>query len=149
MFQWFQSQTNNNNNQKIGFDDVIYAIRNDQNTCIIINTLSASCQDCLIQSTLPMENEERTINQLLSQYTHKDKRIIIYGKNATDPTPDQKYKQLVGLGFGEVYIYSGGLFEWLLLQDIYGVNEFPTTKKITDILKYKPTSILMIPRIGY
>jgi hypothetical protein len=39
-----------------------------------------------------------------------------------------------------LYVYIGGLFEWLLLQDIYGDEEFPTTAKIIDILKYKGTS---------
>jgi hypothetical protein len=42
------------------------------------------------------------------------------------------------LGFENVYIYRGGMFEWLLLQDIYGFDEFQTTSKITDLLKYKP-----------
>jgi len=32
------------------------------------------------------------------------------------------------------------LFEWLLLQDIYGSEEFPTTSHELDILKYKPMS---------
>jgi len=36
-----------------------------------------------------------------------------------------------------VYIYSGGLFEWLLLQDIYGSDLFPTTNDKVDFLKYK------------
>ena len=39
-----------------------------------------------------------------------------------------------------VFIYSGGMFEWLCLQDIYGNELFPTTKKELDILKYKPIS---------
>ena len=36
-----------------------------------------------------------------------------------------------------MYIYSGGLFEWLLLQDVYGKDEFPTMGCELDILKYK------------
>ena len=40
----------------------------------------------------------------------------------------------------QAHIYIGGLFEWLLLQDIYGDDEFPTTTKIIDILKYKGKS---------
>ena len=40
-----------------------------------------------------------------------------------------------------VYVYPGGLFEWLLLQDIYGEDNFPTTLKELDILKYKPLSV--------
>ena len=46
------------------------------------------------------------------------------------------------IGFKNVFIYNGGLFEWLLLQDIYGEDNFPTTKHILDILKYKPNNIL-------
>jgi hypothetical protein len=33
------------------------------------------------------------------------------------------------------------MFEWLLLQDIYGAASFPTTSKELDILKYKPPSL--------
>jgi len=39
-----------------------------------------------------------------------------------------------------VHIYPGGIFEWLLLQDIYGDDMFKTTSKELDILKYKPTN---------
>ena len=73
-------------------------------------------------------------------------KIIIYGENSSDSNVDTKYKQINDLGF-EVYIYGGGMFEWLLLQDIYSNSEFPTTTKILDILKYKPKSILHIQRI--
>ena len=41
----------------------------------------------------------------------------------------KKYDQLIGLGFVNVFIYPGGLFEWLLLQDIYGYDNFPTQNK--------------------
>ena len=69
-----------------------------------------------------------------------NKYIIIYGKNANDDTIYNKYEQLLKLGFMNVFIYSGGMFEWLCLQDIYGNELFPTTKKELDILKYKPIS---------
>ena len=36
---------------------------------------------------------------------------------------------------------QGGLFEWLCLQDIYGFEDFPTTKKELDILKFKGQSV--------
>ena len=49
----------------------------------------------------------------------------------------RKYNQLMQLGFKNVYIYPGGLFEWLLLQDIYGNELFPTTNEEKDLLKYK------------
>ena len=50
----------------------------------------------------------------------------------------KKYKQLQELGFVNIYVYPGGLFEWLLLQDIYGHEDFPTTSQELDILKFKP-----------
>ena len=57
--------------------------------------------------------------------------------NASDETIVRKYNQLTSLGLINVVIYPGGLFEWLLLQDIFGNEDFPTTKKELDILKYK------------
>jgi hypothetical protein len=61
----------------------------------------------------------------------------VYGKNSQDETPYKKAYQLKELGLKCVYVYTGGMFEWLLLQDVYGVKEFPTTKQLLDILKYK------------
>jgi len=109
---------------------------------LIINTLPVSEQDCLIKNTLPFDMEEKTINDLLYQYDINGRKLIIYGKNSTDKTAETKYDQVVTLGFKSVYLYSGGLFEWMLLQDIYGCDEFPTTKKVLDILKYKPDRLL-------
>ena len=122
--------------KKINFEDIQYAIKKSTEF-IIINTLPISEQDCLIKNTLPYEEEENTINEMLNNYDFNKKKIIIYGKNANDETAEKKYNQLRTLGFSEIYLYSAGLFEWLLLQDIYGNTEFPTTKKILDILKYK------------
>jgi hypothetical protein len=121
--------------KKINFEDMQNATQNSN--YIIINTLKAMEQDCLIKNTLNYEVEEKTINDLLNRYDLSNTKIIIYGKNAMDDNAEKKYKQLSELGFSEIYIYSGGLFEWMLLQDIYGMNEFPTTKKVLDLLKYK------------
>lgn len=123
--------------QKISFEDLQYAL-NRVETFIIINTLPVVEQDCLIKNTISYQMEEKCINELMNQYDFKSRKFIIYGKNAVDESVDKKYKQLISLGFTEVYIYSGGLFEWMLLQDIYGNDEFPTTHKVLDILKYKP-----------
>lgn len=123
--------------KKINFEDVQYAIKNI-NQYIIINTLPNTQQDCLIKNTLAYENEESVINELLINYEF-NKKIIIYGKNSNDETAETKYSQMRTLGFSEIYLYSGGLFEWMLLQDIYGNTEFPTTKRVLDILKYKGT----------
>jgi hypothetical protein len=125
---------------KIGFEDVLVAIQYPEKF-LIINTLSAIEQDCLIINTLSMDEEEHTINELLTQYEKVSRKIILYGKNNTDTSVENKNKQLKSLGIGDIYVYSGGLFEWMLLQDIYSEHEFPTTKKVLDILKYKPSTL--------
>jgi len=80
---------------------------------------------------------------------NKSIKIIIYGKNSNDEKIYKKYNQLISLGFYNIYLYVGGMFEWLLLQDIYGSTEFPTTKKELDILKYKPNKVLNISLLEY
>lgn len=119
--------------QKINFEDMQYAI--SDNDTIIINTMKPEMQDCLIYRTVSIHEEVGLLNELLNSNTGT--KIVIYGINASDETIVTKYNQLTGLGFYNVYVYPGGLFEWLLLQDIYGSNDFPTTKKELDILKYK------------
>ena len=57
---------------------------------------------------------------------------------------DEKYKQIKGFGLYNLSIYTGGLFEWLCLQDIYGGNEFPTTTKELDLLKFKPRKQIVL-----
>lgn len=126
--------------KKIGFEDMKIAIENPKKY-IIINTMPLTDQECLIKNTIPIESEEKTINDILDNYDMKKKKIIIYGKNNMDNTTEKKYRQLSSLGFSEIYIYYGGLFEWMLLQDIYSENEFPTTKRVMDILKYRPINI--------
>lgn len=120
-------------NKKINFEDMQFAIT-DKDT-IIINTMKQDLQDCLIYRTIPIHQEVEVLNKLLK--TDKGKRIVIYGFNSTDETIVTKYNQLSSLGFYNVFVYPGGLFEWLLLQDVYGNDSFKTTKKELDILKYK------------
>jgi hypothetical protein len=76
-------------------------------------------------------------------------KIIIYGRNSNDDNIYKKLSQLTSLGFYNVYVYVGGMFEWMLLQDIYTNVEFPTTKKELDILKFKPNKILNISLLEY
>ena len=128
--------------RKINFEDIQYVIKNPE-IHLLINTLNEADQDCLIPNTQNIKNEEEIINKLLHN-GNKNIKIIIYGRNCNDEKIYIKYHQLTRLGFYNVYIYSGGLFEWLLLQDIYGSNEFPTTKKELDILRFKPNKILNI-----
>ena len=129
---------------KISFDEVQNKINGANGTaianittCIFINTLPENKQSCLIPTTTVSSDEEGTINKLLKN--NSDVEIIIYGMNNNDESVIRKYKQLVSLGFQNIYIYLGGMFEWLLLQDIYGNDNFPTTSRELDIMKYKPS----------
>ena len=117
----------------INFEDMQSAIANKE--YIIINTLPETCQACLIAGTLNMKNEEEILNSYLK--TNKTIRIIVYGMNSQDPSVQKKYDQLNALGFFRVFIYNGGMFEWLLLQDIYGKELLLTTTVERDILKFK------------
>jgi len=121
--------------EKLNFEDIQY-IRKHPTIYLFINTLPVGEQDCLIVGSINASQEETVINE----YIVKNKRIpiVIYGKNTNDDTLFTKFQQLNRLGFTNVFIYLGGLFEWLMLQDIYGFEEFPTTRKELDFLKYKP-----------
>jgi hypothetical protein len=122
----------------MNYEDLQNNIRNPNS--IIINTLPLTMQSCLILNTLPFNQEEEKINGLLKNNIDTI-NIIIYGMNNCDETVYKKYKQLQELGFRRVYMYLGGMFEWMLLQDIYGKEDFPTTEEELDILKFKPKKV--------
>ena len=138
---------NSQSTQKINFEDIQYVIKNTESH-ILINTLNENEQECLLPNTVGIHKEVELINQLIKN-GNKQVKIIVYGRNCNDEKIYNKYNQLSSLGFYNVYIYTGGLFEWLLLQDIYGSNEFPTSKKELDILKYKPNKLLNIQLLEY
>lgn len=125
---------------KITFENIQDKINNrgsiGQKTFILINTMPENIQNCLIPQTTPCNEEEALINDLLKN--NADIEIIIYGTNNNDEGVITKYKQLNSLGFQNIFIYLGGMFEWLLLQDIYGNDTFPTTSRELDIMKYRP-----------
>jgi hypothetical protein len=133
--------------QKINFEDMQNVIKNPE-IYLIINTLPESEQNCLIPNTIAPVQEETMINSFL-QKRIKAIRIVIYGRNSNDDKIYEKYNQLIKLGFHNIFLYTGGLFEWLMLQDIYGFNEFPTTSKQLDFLKYKPKQILNVGLLKY
>jgi hypothetical protein len=118
----------------------------NENT-IIINTLAQTNQGCLIKGTISIHDEIKILNLQLNK--EKNTNIVIYGLNACDNTIIKKYEQLLGLGFYNVFVYPGGLFEWLLLQDIYGFKAFPTTTKENDLLKYKGHRIFNVKMIEH
>jgi len=125
------------NYKKLSFEDIQFALVNKEQF-MLINTLGIEDQGCLIPTTIEYMKEEEIINNCIKNYELSAKKIVIYGRNNTDESIIKKYNQLSDLGFNEIYLYVGGLFEWLLMQDIYGNEYFPTTRPMLDILKYKP-----------
>lgn len=134
----------------LSFEDVQYA-RQHLADHVLIHTLPIGEQHCLIAGTVSAQQEERVINRLLDNRAWQ-MPILVYGRNASDETAPTKCRQLLALGFQNVYLYRGGLFEWLLLQDIYGGDEnkddgdgdglFPTVGREMDLLRYKPARML-------
>ena len=116
---------------RVGFHDVLHVtsrIALGDSYTILLNTLPSNQQQYLVRGTIACEREETYMNELikggvasLDKYT-----IILYGKHGTDETPISKRTQLMNLGFTRVYVYAGGLFEWSLLQEVYGTEHFPT-----------------------
>ena len=132
--------------KKINYEDMQTVIKNPE-IYLIINTLNPNEQHCLIINTTSINDEEMLINKFIKE--NKSIRIIIYGKNCNDESIDKKYQQLYSLGFYNIFVYLGGMFEWLMLQDIYGKDLFPTTKKEVDLLKYKSPQLLNIGLLEY
>ncbi len=132
--------------KKINYEDMQNVIKNPE-IYLIINTLPQSDQQCLIVNTILATEEEGIINKLIKE--NKSIRIIVYGRNCNDETINKKYQQLCSLGFYNIFVYLGGMFEWLMLQDIYGKDLFPTTNKELDLLKYKPNQLLSICLLEY
>lgn len=126
------------NIRRIGFEFLKLKLQNKQNM-VIIHTLKNDEQLCLIHDTLRAEFEETKINECLMDYLF-DTEIVVYGKHSADESAEQKCKQFIQLGFKNVNWYVGGLFEWLLLQELYGKEEFPTTGICRDLLMYRATS---------
>ena len=158
---------NRSNGYMINFEDVQMIIgvsgsgsrsrstHNAHDQFLLISTLDASKQEHLIKNTISAQEEEEKINEIISSKNDdaEDIILVVYGKHATDEKVITKYNQLKSLGFSTVLVYPGGMFEWLMLQDIYGSELFPTNKNNTttnntnkcldtDLLEYRPPSIL-------
>ena len=123
--------------KRLTFEDMQRIIDiNDVNDFILINTMPLTDQSCLIPKTVAATEETALLNTLLGK-RQKNVRIIIYGRNCNDETVLNKHNQIVSLGFTDVSVYLGGMFEWLLLQDIYTSALFTTTGDEPDLLRFK------------
>jgi hypothetical protein len=117
----------------VNFDNI------KEGSMILIHVMDETDQNILIKGTLTIENEIKMLNSLLSASKQGSIWVVIYGRNTDDfPKVMKRYKQLCDLGF-DAFVYIGGLFEWLVLGELYGLNEFPLTKNdAVDILKFAP-----------
>jgi len=134
---------------KVSYEDiqmVVYRNTHIPHSTLIINTLPPSLQHCLIKTTVDIQYEEQIVNTMI--HKNRDIMIIVYGKNSNDITILHKYEQLVKLGFTNVHIYTGGIFEWMLLYEIYGKDLFKITRYEIDILRYRPKSVLLGAMMG-
>ena len=134
---------------KVSYEDiqmVVYRNTHIPHTTLLINTLPASLQHCLIKTTVDIRYEEQIVNTM--NHKNRDIMIIVYGKNSNDITILHKYEQLVKLGFTNVHIYTGGIFEWMLLYEIYGKDLFKITRYEIDILRYRPKSVILAAMTG-
>jgi hypothetical protein len=134
---------------KVSYEDIqmiVYRNVHAPNSTLLINTLQPSLQHCLIKTTVDIRFEEKVINSCIMM--NPNVMIIVYGKNSTDITILHKYEQLVKLGFTNVHIYTGGIFEWMLLHEIYGKDLFKITQYEIDILRYRPKSVLLAAMTG-
>jgi len=134
--------------QKVNFEDIQNILSSHNNNILLINTLknNKEAQNCILPQTIHFSQEEKIINECLQNDKHRV--IIIYGENSNDLSIYEKYTQLTDLGFTNVYVYPGGMFEWLLLQEIFSEEHFKTTQKELDILKFKPKSGMNIEVIS-
>ncbi len=125
--------------ERVTYEDVQRAQKDS--AAMLVSTLPSSSQGCLLATTLFPSAEEKELNECLKR-GDASRLIIVYGLNTLDLSPEKKCRQLTGLGFSRVRLYAGGLFEWALLQDIYGPGLFPTTTPCGDPMRFKdPGSI--------
>ena len=111
---------------------------------ILVCTLKEDKERFGILRTIPIDKEEDYINRMIQKRQY-DIVIVLYGENMYDPTVITKYNQLKNIGFVNCHIYFGGLFEWYLLQDVYGSEMFPTKNSpINGCLHFKPNDNAMI-----
>jgi hypothetical protein len=123
----------------LSFEDVLLFLEKPQRM-YLLNTLPLSDQACLIQGTIEGQNEEEIVNAMLTgtEPQNTDRYLIVYGRHGLDPSPERKCRKLRSLGLSRLGIYKGGLFEWLLLQEVFGETMFPSSSRCTDLLKYRP-----------
>jgi hypothetical protein len=115
---------------KANFEQMQEALRT---RAVIINVLGEKEQGVLILGTQTLATEVAAVEAAISSKAV----VYVYGTNDHDARAVAKCEQLEKLG-AKPRLYVGGLFEWLLLQDIFGAEHFPTTAKTNQLLDFRP-----------
>lgn len=119
----------NTNIKYIGFD----TIQNINSTSLIITVMDNSI-NCFIPNTILPKEEEVIINNIIDNKKQNNYTIILYGKNCKDMDAiKKKILQFKEFGFLNIYVYAGGLFEWLLLREVFGEMQFPITGHLSKL----------------
>lgn len=87
---------------------------------MLFNGLKKQYHSCVIPSTIPYSDMRKAIKSMTSEHIP----VVYcanYSCNASHKFAEKKLGHL-----DTVYIYSGGIFEWLLLQKKYGKKKYPT-----------------------
>lgn len=115
--------------EKAPFESVLALGR----TGVLISVFDEDDQNLLIVGTVSCAKEVEAVERAIAAKTS----ILVYGRNWHDERVYAKYAQIKKLG-GLVKVYLGGLFEWILLNEIYGNDRFPLTAKVVDLYQYRP-----------
>ena len=88
---------------------------------LLFNGLKKQYHSCVIPGTIPYPAMRKVIKNM----EEEDIAVVYcanYSCNASHKFAEKKLGHLE-----TVYIYSGGVFEWLLLQKKYGKKKYPTS----------------------
>ena len=114
---------------RVNFDDVV----SKEATTILINVMEDVDQNVLIKGTVPCNDEVAEVQKAILERS----TVIVYGRNCHDDRVFSKYVQIKKLG-GKPKVYLGGLFEWMLLHEVYGNDRFPLTTDKFELYQYRP-----------
>jgi hypothetical protein len=91
---------------------------------LIISTTITERGSPYIAGTVSRFAELITIDSL-KRSNRFDVPILVYGHNMFDTTVKTQSTILMNNGFTKVFVYVGGMFEWMLLHKLYGNTAFP------------------------
>jgi len=105
--------------KEIGVTDFTKLLGTDR--VLLFNGLKKQYHSCIIPRTIPYSDMKKVIKNM------KEENIAVvycanYSCNASHKFAEKKLSHLE-----TVYIYRGGVFEWLLLQKKYGKKKYPTS----------------------